>query len=158
METNLKAFMKPELKERKTMEFPGIDKYVDADGKPIPFIIKKLTQKELGEIRDLYRTTTVYRDKQNGDRPVITADGQVAVIRDYDSDRAGRHIMVDAFVQPKLDAPELMKYYGVYDRVDMPWVVFPDKEDFRYADECLSIALGFKEQKTEKGTIEQIKN
>ena len=80
------------------------------------------------------------------------------MIRNYDSDRAGRHIMVDAFVQPKLDAPELMKYYGVYDRVDMPWVVFPDKEDFRYADECLSIALGFKEQKTEKETVERIKN
>lgn len=157
METNLKAFMKPELKERKTMEFPGIDKYVDEKGKPIPFIIRRLTRKELNEIRALYKTTTVYRDKQSGN-PVLTADGQVAVMKEYDSDRAGRHIMVDAFVQPKLDDKELMKYYGVLDRVDMPFVIFPDQKDFQYADECLSIALGLKEQKNERGMVEDLKN
>lgn len=158
METNLKAFMKPELKERKTMEFPGIDKYVDDKGKPVPFIIRRLTRKEIDEIRELYKTTTVYRDRQNGDRPYITADGQVAVMKEYDSDKAGRHIMVDAFVQPKLDDPELMKFYGVLDRVDMPFVIFSDRKDFQYADECLSVALGIKEQKTEREAIEDLKN
>ena len=63
MEMNLKAFMKEELKNRGTMEFPGIARFADKDGKPIPFIIKRLTQADLKEIRNLYRTTKVYRDK-----------------------------------------------------------------------------------------------
>lgn len=158
METNLKAFMKPELKEGKTMEFPGIDKYVDEDGEPIPFIIKKLSQKELREIRNLYKTTIVFRDKENGGGPVITADGQVAVLKNYDSNKAGLQMMVDAFVQPKLDDPELMKYYGVLDRLDMPGVIFYDKDDFQYANDCLLIAIGAKKQETEKQMIENIKN
>ena len=33
-------------------------------------------------------------------------------------------MMVDAFVQPKLDDPELMDYYGVLDRLDMPQTIF----------------------------------
>ena len=36
---DLKAFMKEDLKNRGTMEFPGIDKFTDEKGKAIPFII-----------------------------------------------------------------------------------------------------------------------
>ena len=33
---NMKAFMKEELKNRGTIEFPGIDKFKDEKGKPSP--------------------------------------------------------------------------------------------------------------------------
>lgn len=154
---NLKAFMKEDVKNRGTMEFPGIGKYTDEDGKPIPFIIKRLSMKDIREIRDLYRTTQVFRDKRNGGRPVI-ANGEVAMIKDYDSDTAERHMMCEAFVQPKLDDPELMEYYGVDDRLDMPLVIFADREDYMYADECLGIALGFTQEKDEKEIVEELKN
>lgn len=158
MDMNLKAFMKEDLKNRGTMEFPGIDKFIDEKGKPIPFIIKRLSRKEIKEIREMYETKQVYRDKNNKNRPIIGANGQVAIIRDYDSDSAGLHIMVDAFVQPKLDAPELMEYYGVVDRLDMPNIIFSDRKDFEYADQCLMEACGLAEPKNEKEVVDEVKN
>lgn len=155
---NLKAFMKEDLKDRGTMEFPGIERFTDEKGKPIPFIIKRLSRKEIKEIRELYETKQVFRDKNNGNRPVISGNGQVAIMRDYDSDSAGRHIMVEAFVQPKLDAPELMEYYGVLDRLDMPSILFPNKDEMEYADQCLMIACGLKSEKNEKEVIDDVKN
>ena len=71
MGIDMKAFMKPELKDRGTMEFPGIERYKDAKGNVIPFIIKRLSMKEIKEIRNNYKTKEVYRDKRNGDRPII---------------------------------------------------------------------------------------
>ena len=157
MEMNLKAFMKEELKSRGTMEFPGIKRFSDKDGNPIPFIIKRLSQRELKEIRNLYKTTKVYRDKQNGNRPVIQ-NGQVAVLKDYDAEKAGLHMMVDAFVQPKLDDPELMDYYDVLDRLEMPETIFSEKGEFKYANDCLMEALGLKEKEDEAEVIEEVKN
>ena len=71
MGIDMKAFMKPELKDRGTMEFPGIERYKDAKGNVIPFIIKRLSMKEIKEIRNNYKTKEVYRDKRNGDRPIM---------------------------------------------------------------------------------------
>lgn len=158
MSINIKAFMKPELKDRGTMEFKGIDRYKDENGNPIPFIIKRLSAKEVREIRNNHKTRTVYRDKRNGDRPIIGNNGQVAVINDYDADAAGLDVMVEAFVQPKLNDPELMEYYGVLDRLDMPHILFPDKEEFQYADKCLMEALGLTTKKDDKTVVEELKN
>lgn len=157
MDMNLKAFMKDELKEKGTMQFDGIERFKDADGKPIPFILKQLSAKEIKEIRNLYRTKEVFRDKRNGGRPVIE-NGNVVMMNDYDADRAGMHIMVEAFVQPKLDAPELMEYYGVLDRLDMPEIIFSTREEMRYANECVLIACGLMDGRDEKEVVENIKN
>ncbi len=158
MSINMKAFMKPDMKDLGTMEFPGIERYTDEKGKPIPFIIKRLSAKKIKEIRNRYKTKEVFRDKRNGDRPIIGANGQVAVLNDYDSDSAGLDIMVEAFVQPKLDDPELMEYYGVVNRLDMPNIIFPDKDDFRYADECLMQACGLASKKNDKEIVDELKN
>lgn len=155
MDLNLKAFMKPELKDRGTMEFPGIDLFKDEQGNNVPFIIKRLSMNEIREIRKLYRTKKVYKERG---RAVIGANGQVAMIEEYDSERAGAHIMVEAFVQPKLDAPELMEYYGVLDRMDMPALIFSDMNDFRYADRCVMEACGMSEGKDEEEVVEEVKN
>lgn len=158
METNLKAFMKAELKDRGTMEFEGIDKFVDPQtGKPIPFIIKRLSAKEIREIRNDYKSTTVFREGDKSNRPMVE-NGQVVVRKDYDAESVGLRIMVDAFIQPKLDDPELMKYYGVYNRLEMPETIFPDRKDFSYANDCVMIACGLKDKKTEKETVDKIKN
>ena len=157
MGINIKAFMKEDLKDRGTMEFPGIKRYVDEKGNPIPFIIKRLSQKEVKDIRNSYKTREVYRDKKNNGRPLITSDGQVATINEYDSDSAALEIMVEAFVQPKLDDPELMEYYGVYDRLEMPLVLFPDRSEFQYADDCLQQALGFKDRKNDEEVVDELK-
>lgn len=66
--------------------------------------------------------------------------------------------MVDAFVQPKLDDPQLMEYYGVLDRLDMPEVIFADRNDFRYANECVLEACGLMTKQDEAEKVEKIKN
>ena len=142
MDMNLKAFMKAELKERGTVEFPGVATFTDNKGNPVPFIIKQLSMKEIKEIRNLYKTTEVFRDKKNGNRPVVE-NGQVVVRKDYDAERAGLHIMVDAFVQPKLDDPELMEFYKV---------------NFRYANKCVMEACGLAAKQDEEETVKKIKN
>lgn len=155
---NIKAFMKEDLKNRGTMEFEGIDKFKDEKGNKIPFIIKRLSQREVKEIRDMYKTSSVFRDRKNNGRPVVGANGTVAVLKDYDAESAGAHIMVEAFVQPKLDDPDLMEYYGINDRLEMPQVIFADRKDYEYANDCLLEALGLNEEKDERDEIEELKN
>ena len=157
MERNLKAFMKEELRDRGTMEFEGIDAFKDEDGKPVPFVIRRLSGAELRDIRNRYRTKKVYRDKKNGGRPLVE-DGAVAMIREYDGEKAGLDILVEAFVVPKLDDPDLMDFYGIDDRLDMPRTIFPDAEDYRYAMECVQIACGLKKPDAEKEEVEALKN
>lgn len=123
-----------------------------------PFIIKKLSTAESREIRLRHKSKKVYRDKKNNNRPVISANGQVAMIEEYDSYLAGQELMVEAFVQPKLDDKDLMEFYGVYDRLEMPQIIFSNPEEFQYADECLMIALGLKEQKSDDKVINKLKN
>ena len=157
MEKNLRAFMKQDLKDRGTMEFEGIEAFKDEEGKPIPFVLRRLSNAELREIRNRYRTEKVFRDKKNGGRPVVD-DGAVAMIREYDAEKAGLDIFVEAFVFPKLDDPELMEYYDVVDRLDMPRTIFPDADDYRYAMDCVQVACGMKKSEAEKKEIEKIKN
>ena len=113
---------------------------------------------ELKEIRNRHKTKEVYRDRKNGGRPVIGANGQVAVLEDYDADAAGLEIMVEAFVQPKLDDPELMEFYGVYDRLEMPQTLFSDRDDFEYANQCLMAACGMSQEKDENEVVDKLKN
>lgn len=155
MAINMKAFMVENDKENDTLEFEGIERFKDEEGNKIPFIIRKLSQKEIRRIRDLYEEETVVRDEYS-DRPLVD-DGQVVVRRKYDSNKAGMHMMVEAFVQPKLDDPELMKFYGVYDKLEMPYVIFRTTEELRYANACLREALGLRKV-SDHEKIREVKN
>lgn len=156
MDMNLKAFMKKELKDRGNMEFPGTKSFVDAKGEPIPFIVKRLSRKEIKEIGNRHRTSTVYKNKKTG-MPVID-NGKVVMQETYDAEMAGLDIMVEAFVQPKLDDPELMEFYGVLDRLDMPDIIFAEKSDFKYANECVRIACGLMKKADDTELVEEVKN
>lgn len=155
MAIDMKAFMLDQSNENDTMEFEGIDRYKDADGNKVPFIIRKLSQKEIRRIRELYEEETVVRDEDT-DRPLVD-DGQVVVRRKYDGTKASMTMMVEAFVQPKLDDPELMKFYGVWDKLEMPYVIFPNVSEMRYANECLREALGLKKT-SDKQKLKEVKN
>ena len=85
-------------------------------------------------------------------------DGQAVVRKKYDSQRAGLHLMVEAFVQPKLDDKALMEYYGVYDRLEMPYIIFSEPGEMKYANECMKVALGIKKKSDEMETLETVKN
>lgn len=156
MDMNLKAFMKKELKDRGNIEFPGTASFVDANGEPIPFIVKRLSRKEIKEIRNRYRTSTVYKNPKTG-MPIID-NGKVVMQEKYDAERAGLDMMVEAFVQPKLDDPELMDFYGVLDRLDMPEIIFAENGDFKYANECVMIACDLMKKADDTDLVEEVKN
>lgn len=155
---DMKAFMKSDLKDRGTIEFPGIKRFCDDKGQPIPFILRRLSRNRIQQIRNLYRTKEVYYDRSDGSkRPVITGDGQVATITNYDPDKVTAHIMVEAFIQPKLDDQELMEYYGALDRLDMPAILFPEREEYEYANKCVMAACGMAAKKDNE-VIDEVKN
>ena len=155
---DMKAFMKSDLKDRGTVEFPGIKRFCDDKGQPIPFILRRLSRSRVQKIRSFYRTNEVYYDRsEGGKRPIITGDGQIATITKYDPDKVTAHIMVEAFVQPKLDDKELMEYYGINDRLDMPSVLFPEREEYDYANHCVMVACGMSNKKDDE-VIDDIKN
>lgn len=154
---SMKAFMKEDVKERGTQEFPGIERYKDENGQPIPFIIKCLNQKELEEIRAQYKEEHPFKDKDG--KYVFLNDGTVATRRTNDTAKAGLDILVSAFVQPKLDDEELMAYYGVLNRLDMPYTIFPTSEEFRYANKCVMEACGISaKKKDDSEVVEDLKN
>lgn len=153
---DMKAFMKEELKDRGTMEFPGIERFCDEKGNPIPFILRRLSKKQQRQIREHHREKSVFYDKNK--RPVVAADGQVAMKVEYDAERATAEFMVRSFVQPKLDDPEVMKYYGALDRLDMPGILFPDKDEYEYANKCVMIACGLEKPEKAEEVIDEIKN
>ena len=64
MGIDMKAFMKPELKDRGTMEFPGIERYKDAKGNVIPFIIKRLSMKEIKDQEQLQDQRSISGQKK----------------------------------------------------------------------------------------------
>ena len=158
MGIDMKAFMKPELKDRGTMEFPGIERYKDAEGNKIPFIIKRLSMKKIKEIRNNHKTKEVI----SGQKKMVTA--QLLEV----TDRLQLSMITMEILQVlKLWWKHLYSrnwtiltdgVLRVYDRLDMPNIIFPDKDDFKYADDCLMEACGLTSKKDDKETVEELKN
>lgn len=156
MEINLKAFMKPELKEQETIELPGVKAFTDSKGEPIPFILRKLTRSQLKEIRDNNTTTTVVKDKRTN-RPMVGNNNRIVYDEQYDSEAAGREIMVECFVQPDLKAKELREFYGVQLNTELPEKLFQG-EDWDYANKCVLIACGLADEETQDEIMKKVKN
>lgn len=155
METNLNAFMKPELKEEQTITLPGIDAFKDDKGKPIPFILRRLSRERIAEIRDNCTTRTIVKDHRTN-RPMVSGN-RIVYDEQYDSDKAGREIMVECFVQPDLTSEKLRSFYGVQLNSELPDKLFRGK-DFDYANKCVLIACGLADEETEDEVIKQVKN
>lgn len=155
MEMNLKAFMKPELKEEETITLPGIEAFKGADGKPIDFILRKIPRSKIDEIRSNNTERTVVKDHRTN-RPMVSGN-HIVYDEKYDSEKAGREIMVECFVQPDLKSKELRDFYGVALNTDLPDKLFRGK-DFDYANKCVLIACGLADEDTEAEVIKNIKN
>ena len=103
--------------------------------------------------------TTLYLDTWFMEATDWQAYADAATVRDsLMMDECKVNIMVDAFVQPKLDDPELMEFYKVNDRLDMPETLFADRDDFRYANKCVMEACGLAAKRDEEETVKNLKN
>lgn len=134
---DLKYFMRDTQPEFVTV--PGIDSFKDSEGKVIDFDIKVLTQSEISEIYDSYKTRRVAKDSKGA--PLV-ANGEVVWEVHNDSQKAVRHILVEALQYPDLKDPELMKHFDCVDVTEMPLKVFSKGDEFSQAIKIVFAALG----------------
>ena len=102
--SNLSAFLNPvNPVERKEVIIS--DRFVDEKGKPVPFVIRPLTQEE----NDRLIRQSTRRVKVNGQ-----------LVEQLDQTEYGRRVVVAAAVEPDFTASELCKAYGTLDPIEVP--------------------------------------
>jgi hypothetical protein len=134
---SLKYFMRPVQQE--IITFTGPESFKDDDGNPINFEAKILTQQEITQINENYRRRSVATDKKGN--PLVNG-GEVVWKTERNNARALRHIVVKSLQYPKLDDPELMKFYNCVDITDMPLLVFSKPGDYDYVTRNVMQILG----------------
>ena len=143
---SLSYFMRDLSKKEEIVEIPGVESYKDEEGKVIPFKVKVLSQREINEIYDKYKTKKIAYDKG---RPIVQG-GKVVFYEDNDSNRALRRLIVEALVYPNLKNKELMDYYTCPSFDDMPYYVFPNTKEYLEVQDKVLIALGISEPEGEE--------
>lgn len=101
--SSLNAFLSPAKVDNQTLVISG--RFQDEDGKPAPFVIRPLTQRENDElVRKSTRTVKV------GGQPV----------EKLNSLEYGRRVVVAATVSPDFTSEELCRAYGTMDPLEVP--------------------------------------
>ncbi len=132
-DSNLKRFMRPEMKADEAFEV----KIKDKDGKDMMIKIRRLPRKIVNEIRDAYTTKEIAYDKKGN--PIFRGQ-RLVMTESRDEEKYLRHLLCEALVIPKLNDPELMEFFGCVDMTDMPDVVFTQPELIQVINEYTRIA------------------
>lgn len=102
--SQLSAFLHPAASEEERAAIIS-DRFLDGEGKPVPFKIRALTQEQVDEISK--RSTHTGKDK-NGVREAL------------DSAEFSRRMILAAVVEPDFSSKELCDTYGVIDPLLAP--------------------------------------
>ena len=135
MSKNLKYFMREAAEVERVVTVPAPESFKDENGKGIR------------AINEAYHTHTVALDKKGN--PYING-GNVVFRDERDNAKATRHILVEALQYPKLDDPELMKYYNCVDITQMPEKVFSRADEFAHVTRVVMALLGIGGQLSEE--------
>ena len=139
MSKNLKYFMREAAEVEKVVTVPAPESFKDENGKVIQLEVKVLSSERIRAINEGYHTHTVALDKKGN--PYING-GNVVFRDERDNAKATRHILVEALQYPKLDDPELMKYYNCVDITQMPEKVFSRADEFAHVTRVVMALLG----------------
>ena len=134
---------------------PGPKSFKDENGKVIDFEIKVLSHKEITEINNKYRKRSIATDKKGN--PLVQGN-EVVYKTERDSDRASRHMMVEALVYPNLKDKDLMDHYKCVDITEMPLLVFRNSDDYLYVLKMINRILGLTSGLDDEGDMEAAKN
>ena len=113
--SKLSAFLRP-TPAGKTRE-PILDRFVDEEGKAVPFVIQCLSAGKSDAIMQLCT------DKE----------GQL------NAAEFGDRMIVESMVEPNLKEAELCQYYGVMDPLDVPGIMFSPGEKKIVEDAVMDI-------------------
>lgn len=147
MSKNLKYFMREAAEVEKVVTVPAPESFKDENGKVIQLEVKVLSSERIRAINEGYHTHTVALDKKGN--PYING-GNVVFRDERDNVKATRHILVEALQYPKLDDPELMKYYNCVDITQMPEKVFSRADEFAHVTRVVMALLGIGGQLSEE--------
>lgn len=114
--SSLSYFMKPELKEDVIIEIPGLEAFKDEYDQIIPFKIKLLTPRRIGEIRKMYTKARPILDQKG--KPQFR-NGRPLTTENTDDIAAQARMFIESFIFPDLKSPELREYYGVDDNEEL---------------------------------------
>ena len=147
MSKNLKYFMREAAEVERVVTVPAPESFKDENGKVIQLEVKVLSSERIRAINEGYHTHTVALDKKGN--PYING-GNVVFRDERDNAKATRHILVEALQYPKLDDPELMKYYNCVDITQMPEKVFSRADEFAHVTRVVMALLGIGGQLSEE--------
>lgn len=147
MSKNLKYFMREAAEVERVVTVPAPESFKDENGKVIQLEVKVLSSERIRAINEAYHTHAVALDKKGN--PYING-GNVVFRDERDNAKATRHILVEALQYPKLDDPELMKYYNCVDITQMPEKVFSRADEFAHVTRVVMALLGIGGQLSEE--------
>lgn len=153
MARDLKYFMRQQKEE--TVTVPGPESFKDEEGNVIQLEIRVLSEAEIRRINNNYRKRSIATDKKG--QPYI-ANGEVVFKTEKDSDRALRHVIVEALVYPNLKDKELMEFYHCVDVTDMPTLVFSRRDEYNQVSRAVMTALGMLDAPTDDELVNDAKN
>lgn len=130
--SNLKAFLHP-VQGDETAEVMISKRFVGEDGKPVPFKIRAVSQKE----NDAIVKRCTRRTKRNG-----------RYVEDFDASAYGLRLVIAATVEPDFQNEEICKAYGVVDPMEVPGKMLLAGEFSRLQKE-ISALSGFDEDSEE---------
>lgn len=143
---SLNYFMRDNRNEVVEVEAPPTFK--DEKGNPIMMRVRKLSQKEINDINDKYRTNRVMKDKRGN--PIVNG-GQVVRDKSFDAESATQMLIVKSLEYPDLTSKELMDYYKCVDVTEMPQLVFKTFDEYNYIVNTILEILGISDKDEEEG-------
>lgn len=154
--SSLKYFMKEELKKDEIVEVPGTETFADDNGKPVPFLIKKIGVEEMNRIRQNYTVKKQARNEKG--KPILDKFGNLVFITEVDDSKVTNRLIVESLVQPNLKDPELMKFYECVDVMEMPYKIFKKPSDYKYISNQVLLVNDLIEDKSDEELVEEVKN
>ena len=151
--SNLKAFMRADLKEDIIVTIPGIKTFCDENGKPIDMKIRTITTSDLAKIRNACHRRKPAKDAKG---KFIFQNGVMQYDDQYDGNAMNDQMIAQSLVYPDLHDQELLNFYGCVDAVDLVHKMFARLEDYSYITEKIQEASGITSDGDE--VIEEAKN
>lgn len=156
MGKNLSYFMREHKEEIITV--PAPESFKDENGKRLEMKVKLLSNERIRKINESYRKRSVALDSKGN--PYIS-NGEVLFKTEYDANKAYRHIIAEALVEPDLSDKELMAFYNCYDKAEMVLKVFSEPGEYNYVFDTVMSELGIikKDNKyDDDNLVEEAKN
>jgi len=125
--SKLARFMRPEMKAEKIIDVVIKDK----DGNDMPIKMRRLSQKRIADLREIYRSEEPAYDKKGN--PIVQ-NGKLVMREKFDMNAYSHMLLVESLVEPDLNDEELMDFFGVVDVCDMPGAVFTPSEISQISD------------------------